>query len=572
RVRLPPMTLLWYAAAFALGAWVLQQLPVLPNLTGAAAIVPLAGLGLFLGRRFGRPGKALGCMCLACACTGGGFYWAAAVAQWKLSTELPLAWEGRDVELSGVVAEMTQPFPRGVRATFDVENVLTPGAVVPARVALNWYEEIEPGDSELAPGQRWRVTVRLRRPHGNSNPHGFDAEQWLLEQGVRATGYVRAAPAPRLLNPSVPGTRYLIERLRQQARQKLQRELPERPYAGVIVALAIGDQRAIAPDQWRIFTRTGINHLMSISGLHITMVASLVFAVVAKLWGRSERLALRMPALRAATLAGMGAAFAYAALAGFAVPAQRTVYMLAAVAAALYFGWQWSATTVLGLALLTVIALDPMAVDSAGFWLSFGAIAAIMLAGSSRLHRPGMVRGWLNAQWAVTVALVPLLLALFQQVSVVSPAANAIAIPLVSLIVAPLGLVSLVSPWDGVAQLAHAAMVPGMLVLEWLARLPAAAWEQHAPTSWTVAAALAGVAMLLLPRGFPARGIGVIAMLPMFVEVPPNPGAGELWLTVLDVGQGLAVVARTTNHALLFDAGPSYDGVGDAGARVVVPY
>jgi competence protein ComEC len=191
-----------------------------------------------------------------------------------------------------------------------------------------------------------------------------------------------------------------------------------------------------------------VAHLISISGLHITMVASMVLLLVLHLWRRSEMLVLKLPAIRAATLCALMVALAYAALSGFAVPAQRTVYMLAVVAVALWSGWAVRSTAVLAAAAALVVVLDPMAVIAPGFWLSFGAVAVIMLAGGSRIGRPGWFRAWAQTQWAVTLALVPFLLAMFQQVSLVSPIANAFAIPLVSLIVVPLALAASVLPLD----------------------------------------------------------------------------------------------------------------------------
>jgi competence protein ComEC len=566
------MTTLAFALAFALGCWWLQQQPLLPPPGGAVVVVPLAVLALVLRRRglwFAGAG------CIAAALAAAGFHWAAAIAWWKLGSTLDPQWEGRDVVVEGVIAEMPQAHALGSRVRFDIERALTPGAGLPSRISLNWYEDdAGPGfvAGSLRAGQRWRLTARLRRPHGNYNPNGFDLEGWMLERGVRASGYVRSGSPRLLLAESVPRPRYFVERIREDVRARLASALEGRPYAGVVIALAVGDQQAIARSQWALFTRTGVNHLMSISGLHITMVASLVFALTNAIWRRSALLSGRLPAVSVATAAGLGAAIAYAALAGFAVPAQRTVFMLGVVAVALWSGWRWPVATVLGLALGLVCLLDPMSVSAPGFWLSFGAVAAIALAGAGRIGRTGWIGAWSRSQWAVTVALVPLLLALFQQVSLVSPLANAVAIPLVSLVVAPLALLAIVLPVDAVAQAAHTVMALCMACLRWLALVPGAAWQQHAPPAWAVALALFGAGWVLLPRGFPGKWAGAIAMLPLFLVRAAAPGEGEAWVTVLDVGQGLAVVARTANHSLLFDSGPAYLGGSDAGERVVVPY
>lgn len=558
-------------AAWVAGAWWLQQQALLPALSGAAVLAPLiAAWGVLT--RHGSPATGPGARVVAIAAFGlAGFFWAAAVAQWRLADTLPEIWEGRDVELSGVVAEMTQPGERSTRVLLDIDAVFTPGAQLPPRVALNWYRS---GLSDQPPraGQRWRLSARLRHPHGNANPHGFDFEAWTLERGIRAVGYVREQPAPRMLAPLVRRPLYLIERGREAVRERLGHALGAREYAGVIVALAIGDQRAIAPAQWKIFTRTGVNHLMSISGLHITMVASLVFVVVLRLWRKSAALTLRLPAVRAATAFGLLAALTYAAAAGFAVPAQRTVFMLAVVAAALWLGWMARPAAVLAAAAALVILIDPMAVIAPGFWLSFGAVAVIMLAGSGRIAPAGWLGAWARAQWAVTLALVPLLLALFQQVSLVSPLANAVAIPLVSLVVVPLTLLAMAVPLDGIVHLAHGVMGLCMQFLVALSGLPGVAWQQHAPPLWSVPLALAGALWMLLPRGFPARWAGATLMLPLFFWMPPRPQTGELWMDVLDVGQGLAVLVRTRDHALLYDAGPAFSGQIDAGDRIVVPH
>jgi competence protein ComEC len=481
------------------------------------------------------------------------------------------------VRVIGVVARLPQRFDRGVRFELDVERVLTDGARVPQRVLVSWYGAWQRSEMpDILPrvraAERWQLTVRLRRPHGTANPHGFDYEAWLLERAIRATGYVRPNEAPQRLAPFVPGVDYAVERLRGRIRARIAAVLDAEPYGGVIAALVMGDQRAIPAEQWTVFTRTGVNHLMSISGLHVTMIAALVFAIANALWRRSPRLALRLPARRAAVLAGLVAALGYAAVAGFAVPAQRTVYMLAAMTLALWLGEIHAASSVLALALLAVTLLDPWAVMAPGFWLSFGAVGVLLYVGVGPLRPSHWAVAWARTQWAVTLALVPVLLAMFQQVSLVSPLANAFAIPVISLAVVPVALVGTALPFDLGLRLAHALMALTMQGLEWLAAVPESVWQQHAPAAWTVAAALAGIGWMLLPRGFPVRWLGAAGLLPLFLRVPPGPAPGSVHMTVLDVGQGLAVAIRTHSHALLYDAGPMYAPDMDSGTRIVVPY
>ncbi len=561
---------------FVAGIWWLQQQPALPSLAWAgllpviwAAIVMLRGPWAW--RRYAR-------LALTWAlCAGAGFFWAAALAQWRLSDALPLDSEGRDITVIGVVAGLPQPYDRSMRFEFDVEQVLTAGVTVPSRVVLSWWGEPQRGGAagalpRVSAGERWQFVVRLKRPHGLANPNGFDYEAWLLERGIRATGYVRPHSDPRRLQELVAAPAYGIERLRERLRERIHAVLGDAPAAGVIAALAMGDQRAIPPEQWQVYTRTGVNHLMSISGLHVTMLSGLAFMLVNALWRRSARLTLALPAVKAAAAAGLLVALAYALLAGFAVPAQRTVFMLAVVAAALWHGHAVGAVRVLAWALLAVTVLDPWAVLAPGFWLSFGAVAIIMLVSGGRLRTPHWLVTWGRVQWAVTLALVPLLLAMFQQVSVISPVANALAIPVVSLVVVPLSLAGLLPPLDVLLHLAHWVMHMGLIALEWLSALPAAAWEQHAPPPWTVLVALTGAVWILLPWGIPARWLGITAFLPMSLMAPAPPAEGVARMAVLDVGQGLAVVVQTRHHALLFDTGPAFGATADSGNRVIVPY
>jgi competence protein ComEC len=174
-------------------------------------------------------------------------------------------------------------------------------------------------------------------------------------------------------------------------------------------------------------------------------------------------------------------------------------------------------------------------------------------------------------QWAITIGLIPLLLALFQQASLVSPIANAFAIPLVSFVVVPLTLLGALLPFNGLLWLAHQAMTLCLTALTWLADLPEAVWVQHAPPFWSIVLGMAGVLWCLLPRGFPSRWLGVIFMLPMFIVMPPIPQQNALRMTVFDVGQGLSVVVQTRRHVLLYDTGPDYPGEADSGTRILLP-
>ncbi|MBK7649234.1 MAG: DNA internalization-related competence protein ComEC/Rec2 [Betaproteobacteria bacterium] len=512
-------------------------------------------------------------------CLALGVAWASWRAEIRLADQLGADWEGRDVEVIGVIAGLPQDFSNGTRFEFDVKTRLTVAAAIPEHIMLSWYQGRRDGEQferlPVRPGEMWRFTVRLKRPHGNANPGGFDYEAWLLERDIRATGYIRQNP-PQRIAEMVWRPDYAIERLRFAIRASFARILPEEiyPWAGVLVALTIGDQKAIQGELWTTFNRTGTTHLMSISGLHVTMVAALFGWLVSFGWRRVPTLALRLPAQKASLLAACFGALAYSLLAGFAVPAQRTLYMLLVAAAALLSGRIIAPSRVLALALLTVLLIDPWAVLAAGFWLSFGAVAALLYIGAASVGErqgwAGRIRAWGVVQWAATLASLPILLMVFQQFSLVSPLANAVAIPVISFIVTPLALLGAVLPWWPILALAHQVMAWLMVFLDWCATWPV--WLAPAPPLWAGMVAGIGVAVCLLPRGVPGRGLGAVLLFPALFWPIQKPPEGDAWIDILDVGQGLASVVRTREHTLIYDPGPLYSAESDAGQRVVVPY
>jgi len=357
------------ALAWAAGAALLQLQAGLPT-PAWALVLPFAGWLAWWRPRF--------TFVLAFAL---GFAWAAASAHWRMDEWLDPALEGRDIEVRGVVSSLPARGERSVRFELDVEEAAAP---LPRKLLLSWYAPSPDGAPaalpELHPGERWRFVVRLRRPHGTLNPHGFDYEAWLLERGIGATGYVRPGAPVKLGERKHAGDH--VERLREAVRERFFAVLGHRPAAGILAALAVGDQRAIANEEWQLFNATGVTHLMSISGLHVTLISGLVAWLVAAFWRSVPPLALRLAARRAGALSAIAAALAYTTLAGFAIPAQRTFYMVSVVALALWFGRIASPMRVLALALAAVVAADPWAPLAPGFWLSFGAVALIFYVGA----------------------------------------------------------------------------------------------------------------------------------------------------------------------------------------------
>lgn len=448
-------------------------------------------------------------------------------------------------------------------------------------------------------GERWQMTVRLKAPHGNINPHGFDYELALWEQGVQATGAVRAGvrdTPPQRLTDS--GWRRPVEQARQSVREAIEQRIPNARIAGVLAALVMGDQNAIERTDWDVFRATGIAHLMSISGLHITLFAWLAGRLLSALWHQSPRWSprwcLAIPASSAAAWGGLLLAAAYALFSGWGLPAQRTVLMLAVIVLLRQSGRQWAWPQVWLLAMAVVVAVDPWALLQAGFWLSFVAVGVLFGSGpgmavpgrsetqSSLLARPGWGAAltavlnvaqrfgqMLREQWVITLALTPLTLLLFNQVSLVGLVANVIAIPAVTLLITPLALLGVVwAPlWDAAASLTGWMMAGLQVMAGW----PMATVSQAAVPLWSAVAAVAGGLLLVMHLPWHWRVLGVPLLLPVFFWQPLRPTAGEFELLAADVGQGNAVLVRTAKHSLLYDAGPRYSRESDAGHRVLVP-
>ncbi len=521
----------------------------------------------------------------ALALGGGASGWRASE---RLADALPPLLEGQDLQVVGVVAGLPQRSSVGLRFRFEIEEARLNGEIVqlPRRVSLGWYagwhEDAALSEPQqlLRAGQRWRFTVRLRQPHGNVNPDGFDYELYLFEQGLRATGYVRAndKSAPQLLEKHAG---HPVDRLRQRVRDAIDATVSDPRAAGVLAALAVGDQSAIERDDWQLFRTTGVAHLMSISGLHVTMFAWVMGVVIVGLWRRSARAVLWLPAQLAGRWGGLAAAVGYALFSGWGVPAQRTVWMLVVVTLLQLLGRRWPWSLVLLAAAVVVSALDPWALLQPGFWLSFMAVGLLMASEPVRASTklPTEQRGWqrvanvakggLRTQVVATLGLTPLTLVFFQQVSLVGFVANLVAIPVVTLVITPLALLgALWSPLWLAGAWVEQSLAQGLALL---AGLPGAVWLAPVAPLWAQAAGLCAAALMVLPLPWRVRLLAVPLLMPLLMPVRELPAEGRFELLAVDVGQGTAVLVRTRSHLMLYDAGPQYSRDTDAGQRVLLP-
>lgn len=552
---------------FLFGVVALLELPSLPG-PWFAALLPAAAFGWYRGGWT----LPLG----ACAA---GFLYALLRAHVLAPSALPLDWEGRDLVVEGRVVGLPERFGERTRFQFDIRRVdespgLGPALELPWRVRLNWYRDAP----TLRPGEAWVLGVRLKRARGFANPGAFDYEEWLFRRGLGATGYVRAGR-----NERVSPAPWSVARVRQSLAEQVDEALGPASLRALVKALALGLRGEMSADQWKVLRSTGTAHLMAISGLHVGLVSGLAFAAASLLWRTPGVSVLVVDGKRVGAGAALAAALVYAGLAGFSVPTQRAVLMVACLMCAVLFRRRVAPATLLGRALLAVLVLDPFAVSDAGFWLSFSAVAIIFYGVAGRLVlRPsrGQALWWRygRIQCLLGLALLPLGFRFFGEYPLGGPLANAFAVPWVSALVVPPvlagTLASALLPWAGAAllEVGHAALSVLWLGLELLSRhlpmLPAGSTASR----WQVLAALAGALLLLAPRGTPARWLGVLWMAPLLFASPSPVPEGTLRLSVLDVGQGLAVVLRTRGHTLVYDTGPRFSERFDAGAAVVVPY
>jgi competence protein ComEC len=568
-------------AAWVIGVCLVQQLPYLPTtgtrllLVASVAVLCLLAIQVLRVRSWG---LVLAVVCLA-------VLWVSWRADIRLGHGLSLSEDNRVTRVVLEVSAMAQQLDGGVRFIATLQPPVPPN--MPRRVLVDWSGACASGCADsVFPGQHWRMALRLRRPHGRLNIHGFDTQAWLFAQDVRATAVVRGKPE-RLANPANSHAGLWVEQLRQRIRERMLRLLVGKREAPVMVALAIGDQQGVSAQDWQVFSLTGITHLVSISGSHVTLIAGLGGGLLALLWRFSgcQRLARRTVFIWGSVLV----AWLYCLLAGWGVPAQRTFFMLVFAALALSLKIPVTGLQAVLLAGVTMTVIDPWCVLSTGFWLSFGAMLILILIAQRALDQ---INGdETRAKWSLTVLLsaahlqlvmtlatVPVLAYLFQMVSAASLPANAWAIPTITFIATPLALVFSAScllpvsdAWiKPIAWLAHEALVWSLAPVRWLANYPQLSWEVAAMPFVYLVFALAGVVLALMVSSSPWRYVGWLFMVPGLLYTPATPSEGAWSLVAFDIGQGGAVLVRTRSRAVLFDTGWRFGEI-DAVTRVVLP-
>jgi len=496
-----------------------------------------------------------------------GFLWASSVALYVADNRLLPELQGKEILLEGTISGLPQINLRRVR--FDLE-VTHSEVLLPDKIRLSWYYPKQ----SIQAGQTWRFWVKLKRPHGTLNPAGFDYEKWLFSRNIGATGYIRKPHLAQLMNEKTSWQSISVVRVKLL--RLLEATVESKASRAVIKALTLGDKSDLSPEQWRVMAQSGTSHLMAISGLHIGLIAALVYGLVLRLCGYFPVSLYAAPQV-ASSVSFVVVVF-YAALAGFSIPTQRALIMLSLVLLGLMFKRHLQPIKILVIALFLILCFAPLSVLSLSFYLSFSAIFFIMYVFSARLGREQEMRGFLKLHLVMGVASLPLILLFFQKGSLVAPIANSVAVPVVSFILLPVSLlgVLLLAFLPSVAQLfLSCASVVIEYLWVFLSYLTQSSWASFGltqPNLWAVILALLGLLLLLSPKGIPFRYLGIMMLLPLFFPEIEKPKQGELYLSVLDVGQGLSVVAETSEHALVFDTGARFSETMDMGKNVIVPF
>lgn len=541
------------AIGFTLGALLFQHLPVLPS-TWWLLLIPPA---IWCWRKLSA-WRLFSALLL-------GALWSLAYASLSKPDDILADLLGQDIQVVGYIEQIPRNRSGSSSFLFRAHRLVHAGHQYQGDwlFRLGWYNDVP----ELVSGDQWQLRIKLKQAHGFMNPGGFDYEAWLYSQGVRYTGYIRGKAQRKL------GSRSGLHRLRQYVSTKLASSIDDQRAAAVIKALVVGDRNDLKASDKALFAATGTSHLMAISGLHVGLVAGLLFALVRWFWRRIPQLCRRWPANIAAAPAAMLGALFYAGMAGFSVPTQRALIMLSLVMLALLWRRRIKPLHTLSLACLLVVAWNPLALISAGFWLSFMAVTVILFSASGNDRYR-----WLKIQFVVALGLLPVLLTYQMNVAFLSPMVNLIAIPLFGVFIVPVVLLAslMLFVWSA----------PAIWLLEWAAKVIllamdglqlvadlSPAWNGSGVISlMALMLSITGLGLLLAPRGLPGRWLGVPMLLPLLFPAREPIAYGEFHFTLLDVGQGLSAVVETASHTLVFDTGPRFRSGFETGSQVVVPF
>jgi len=552
--------LLSYGLLFLCGAYAIQLLQRLPADVWWLVAVPATILCLAL-----RSLRPVGVLLL-------GFLLIWASSRQVIQQRLAVPLVGKDL------TEVFQVIDFAKQSGATTSLVVRPieSGKLPTKIRLSWY------DAAAIPalGECWSLTVRLRRPRGFSNPVGFDYEGWLFRQEIGATGYVRDG-----VRESDCSGYFSLARLRRHLAARISATLPDDDATAVVLAITVGARHRISPSQWRRYAITGTSHLMAISGLHIGLAAGggfLLSWVLLALFNRSGNLRDQ------AGVVALFLATGYAAIAGFALPAQRALVMLALVLLATLWRRSVSPAWILAVTCIAMTVASPLAILTPGFQLSFAAVGILLwlarlyrVSDGSQLLRHRLRRAlgeFMPMQIALLLGLLPLTATLFGRVSWLAPWVNLIVLPVFNLVTVPASLLGLLLAGplqplgDALLRVGWYSVTLLLALVEAAAGIPRAELRIAGLQRIALLSVWLTVVWVFLPVSWPGRKLAWLAGLGAILQVAPRPPPGCVDIHALDVGQGLAAVVITHSHTLVYDTGPSFRSGSDTGALVVAPF
>lgn len=507
-----------------------------------------------------------------------GFSWSLIMAQKQLNQQLPEILEGKTLIVQGHIITTPENYLGIVRFDLLIQNLVTFAPLkYPLRVRIKGYfHKKYKVLTDIKKGDTWQFALRLRRPRSFWNPGSFDYQAKLFQEKICATGYLLENFPLRLVKHA--STYYFIDNLRQKINLNIKKILQNYPLLGLINALTTGMRTEITDKQWHIMRSTGTNHLFAISGLHLAFIAGIIHWVVRFICCRIPYIVLYLPTPKVASMVTLLFALFYCALAGFAIPTQRALLMLSAYSLAIMQRRYVTPWHSFHLALIVILMTEPFVVLSASFWLSFSAVALIFYAVSYRIKPFKKRSAWYRIQLTLSLGLIPLSLLFFHQISWVSFVANLVAIPSIGFLILPLSLlgsfISIVNAAMGSYVLIFAEKLLELLwkLLNFFSEIPLTQYYTCPSNYWLLVSSLVGVLLLLAPKGMPTRYLGFFWLLPLFFGEIQRPHYGDIWIHLLDVGQGLASIVRTQHHVLIYDTGPRLSPTLDTGKLVLLPF
>lgn len=499
-----------------------------------------------------------------------GFLWAMWRAEMLLGARLEPSREGQVLSIVGTVTSRPVEIGAGKRFDFQARNATDPrGIEVPlSALKLAWYDR----PLALSVRSQCSLKVRLKLPYGTRNPGSFDREKWMFTERIAATGYV---VAHRANHCKAPSANWSLSRIRAAIAAHIRVSLPDPLHHGVVAALAVADRDALSQAQWQILRTTGTSHLLAISGLHISLIAGVGFVLAHWGIGLFAPVNRCWPVQRPAAFVALAVAFGYAALAGFPISTQRALVMLTVVMLCQILRRRSFSVDGFVVALTTVAIFDPPALLTASFWLSFSAVGWLLFINTVK-PPTNILRRLLQMHFYLALGLTPLLGALHQSVPLASPLANLAAVPIVTLAIVPLVLAGVIAVpfnpsiatalWHAAAWVWDVLWAYLSILAEWLGPLNL----PIAPQPWAIGLALAGVAVFVVPILSARWLLGTLLIAALAIEQRHAPSLAHLRLTVVDVGQGLAVVVETAHKVVVYDTGPAF-GRFSAGADIIAP-